>query len=32
MNALWMQGFHADAEHIQHKIQHLPEILPICSY
>ena len=26
MNALWMQGFHADAEHIQHKIQHLPEI------
>ncbi len=26
MHALWMQGFHADAEHIQHKIQQLPEI------
>ncbi|WP_191113059.1 HAD family hydrolase [Acinetobacter lwoffii] len=26
MHALWMQGFHADAEHIQYKIQHLPEI------
>ena len=26
MNALWMQGFHADAEHIQYKIQQLPEI------
>ncbi|WP_314099550.1 HAD family hydrolase [Acinetobacter lwoffii] len=26
MHALWMQGFHADAEHIQYKIQQLPEI------
>lgn len=26
MHALWMQGFHPDAKHIQHKIQHLPEI------
>ncbi|MFI9458838.1 HAD family hydrolase [Acinetobacter sp. NPDC052428] len=26
MHALWMQGFHPDAEHIQHKIQQLPEI------
>ena len=26
MHALWMQGFHTDAEHIQYKIQHLPEI------
>jgi len=26
MYALWMQGFHPDAEHIQHRIQHLPEI------
>ncbi|WP_313565332.1 HAD family hydrolase [Acinetobacter sp.] len=26
MHALWMQGFHTDAEHIQYKIQQLPEI------
>lgn len=26
MHALWMQGFHADAEHIQYKIQQRPEI------
>ncbi|MBB6362316.1 HAD family hydrolase [Acinetobacter lwoffii] len=26
MHALWMQGFHADAEHIQYKIQQLREI------
>ena len=26
MHALWMQGFHADAEHIRYKIQQLPEI------
>jgi len=26
MHALWMQGFHADSEHIRYKIQHLPEI------
>ncbi len=32
MHALWMQGFHADAEHIRYKIQQLPEILRICSY
>ncbi len=26
MHALWMQGFHPDAEEIQYKIQQLPEI------
>jgi putative hydrolase of the HAD superfamily len=26
MHALWMQGFHANAEHIQYKIQQLTEI------
>ncbi|WP_443612529.1 HAD family hydrolase [Acinetobacter pseudolwoffii] len=26
MHALWMQGFHTDAEYIQYKIQQLPEI------
>jgi len=26
MHALWMQGFHPDAGHIQYKIQQLPEI------
>lgn len=26
MHALWMQGFHPDAEHIQYKIQQLAEI------
>ena len=26
MHALWMQGFHPDATHIQYKIQQLPEI------
>ncbi len=26
MHALWMQGFHPDADEIQHKIRQLPEI------
>ena len=32
MYALWMEGFHTETDDIEHKIQHLPEIVQYLEY